>query len=315
MRTEEVNVEKSQVHFYSLGIVAEDKARKTDIVRIIPIEVSFMEPTKVAVQEMETEKTHSTGTATDNLKVKEGNTITARWWKFNSNRVNSPNVRKEDQVLIYQLGETDIFFWVDLNTANVKRLEDAIFAFSADPNNMMADDLSNAYVVNYSPMDGHITLRTSMMNGEKAAYIHQFNTRDGTWICRDHLGNQYYMNSLEYDLGFENAMLSKINMNKEDIFMFSKKSINMETKTIKGKCEVWDVTAGKSATFKTQDWLVDSPKSKFTGNVEVVKDFLYGGTGEGKGLFTVTDAKIANITFSVHTHREQGDGQLVSKPQ
>lgn len=308
-------MEKSQVHFYSLGIVAEDKSRNTDIVKIIPIEVSFMEPTKVAVQEMETEKSHSTGTATDNLKVKEGNTITARWWKFNSNRVNSPLVKKEDQVLIYQLGSTDIFFWMDLNTSNVKRLEDAIFAFSADPTNQMADDLSNAYVINYSPIDGHITLRTSMMNGEKAAYIHQFNTRDGIWLCRDHLGNQYYMNSLEYDLGFENAMLSKINMNKEDIFMFSKKSINLESKLIKGKCDVWDVEAGKSATFKTQSWKVDSPESEFTGNMVVQKDFTYNGKGFGKGLFTVSDANIANITFSVHVHREQGDGQLVSKPQ
>ena len=48
-------MEKSNVEFYSLGIVAEDKPRGTDRVKIIPIEVSFMEPTKVAVQESETE--------------------------------------------------------------------------------------------------------------------------------------------------------------------------------------------------------------------------------------------------------------------
>lgn len=308
-------MEKSNVEFYSLGIVAEDKARNTDRVKIIPIEVSFMEPTKVAIQESETEHQYSTGTSMDSLKVKEGNHITAKWWKFNSNRVNSPDVKKEDQVLIYRLGKTDIYFWVDLNSSNVKRLEDAIYAWSADPKNQMADDLSNAYVMNYSPIDGHVTLRTSMMNGEKAAYIHQFNTRDGTWICRDHLGNQFYMASLEYDLGFENAMRSKINMNKEDIFMFSTRSINLESKLIKGKCDVWDVAAGKSATFKTADWKVDSPKSLFTGNVEVGKDFLYNGKGEGIGMFTVSDAKIANITFSVHTHTEQGDGKDVSVPK
>lgn len=307
-------MEKSQVDFYSLGIVAEDKARNTDRVKIIPIEVSFMQPTKVNAEESETEHTYSSGNATDNIRVKEANHITAKWWKFNSNRVNSPNVKKEDQVLIYRLGKTDIYFWVDLNSSNVKRLEDAIYAWSGDPTNQMADDLSNAYVFNVSPMDGHITLRTSKMNGEKNAYIWQFNTRDGSWICKDDLGNKYYMNSPEYDLGFENAMRSKINMNKEDIFMFSTRSINMETKTIKAKCDVWDVTAAKSATVKTADWLTDSPKSQFTGHVNVDKNFGYGGTGEGKGTFTVTEAIINNITFTVHTHREQGDGKDVSAP-
>ena len=60
---------------------------------------------------------------------------------------------------------------------------------------------------------------------------------------------------------------------------------------------------------------MDSPISLFTGNVDVTKNFSYGGTGEGKGTFTVTEAIINGITFTVHTHREQGDGQLVSKPQ
>lgn len=304
----------SQVQFFSLGIVAEDKARNTDRVKIIPIEVSFMQPTKIAAEESETEHSYSTGASQDNIKVKESNHITAKWWKFNSNRVNSPNVKREDQVLVYRLGKTDMYFWVDLGAANVKRLEDAIYAWSGDPTNQMADDLSNAYVLNISPMDGHITLRTSMMNGEKNAYIHQFNTRDGNWICKDNLGNQYYMNSQEYDLGFENAMRSKVNINKEDIFMYSTKSINFETKTFKGKCDVFDVVAGKSATFKTQKWLVDSPESEHTGNLAVGQNFSYGGTGEGVGLFTVSDAKIGNITFSLHTHKEQGDGNNVSKP-
>lgn len=307
-------MEKSSVDFYSLGIVAEDKGRKTDRVKIIPIEVSFMEPTKVAVQETTTEKTHSTGTAMDNLSVKEGNTIQANWWKFNSNQVNSPMVKKEDQVLIYRLGKTDIYFWVDLNSSNVKRLEDVIYAYSADPTNQMADDLSNAYVMNWSPMDGHITMRTSMMNGEKNAYIHQFNTRDGTWICRDDLGNQYYMNSQENDLGFENANLSKININKEDIFLYSKRSINLETQTINEKCKVRMTEASASVTFKTPDWKMDGAEGTFTGNLTVLKDFKYEGKGTGVGTFTVSEAIIKGITFTMHVHKEQGDGNDVSVP-
>ncbi|MCT7475935.1 hypothetical protein N5V81_13210 [Escherichia coli] len=59
----------------------------------------------------------------------------------------------------------------------------------------MADDLSNAYVLNISPMDGHVTLRTSMTNSEKNAYLLQLNTRDGFCQLVDDEGRKFYLNS------------------------------------------------------------------------------------------------------------------------
>ncbi|AWN08845.1 putative structural protein [Salmonella phage SPAsTU] len=313
---------KSAVHVYSIGIVAEDKPRGTDRVKIIPIETNFMQPTAVNATETPVEKQHEAAGATDNLTVKTGNAITAKWWKYNSNRVNSPDVKREDYVRIWRIGETDMYFWEDLNMSNVKRLEDAVYAWSADPTNQMADDLSNAYVLNISPMDGHITLRTSMANGEKNAYLMQLNTRDGMWQLVDDKGRKFYMNSPEDDLGFENAMLSKVNINKEDAFIFTKKSINFETQTINEKCKVRICNASESITNTTQTYLTtakskatfDTPKGLFTKDFEVGKDFKYGGIGEGIGTFTVSDAIIAHITFSKHTHTEQGDGNDVSTP-
>ncbi|EEC1560736.1 hypothetical protein ACQYVB_001369 [Salmonella enterica subsp. enterica serovar Chester] len=310
-------MEKSSVDFFSIGIVAEDKPRGTDRVKVIPIETNFANPTVVQSVSSTAEKVHDTGGATDNLTIKTGNTITAKWWKFNSNRINSPDVKREDYVILLRLGQTDIYFWIDLNFANVKRLEDAVYAWSADPENQMADDLSNAYVLNVSTIDKHVTLRTSMVNGEKAAWLFQFDNANGSWQCVDHKGNKYYINSVEDDLGFENAMLSKVNINKEDAFIYAKRSINLETKTINEKCEVRNTEASKSVTFKTETWLTEASGSTtyktpnfkqegneamFTGNLEVAKNFKYGGTGEGVGVFTVKDAVISGITFSVHFH-------------
>lgn len=304
----------SQVQFYSIGVVAKDKEPGTDYIDVIGIEVNFVNPTNVDAETSEDEFTHISNGSQDNLKIKQGNSIRARWWKWNTNRKTSPDVCKEDSVMVFRLGETDMFFWMDFDLSNVKRLENVIFAWAADPNNQMADDFSNAYVLNVSSKEGHITLRTSMVNGEKAAFLHQFNTRDGTWICQDHKGNKYWINSVEDDVGFENAMLSKVNANKEDIFMFSKRSINLETKLISEKCEQRVSNASASMKWTTKDWMTTSPVSLFKGPLEITKDFKYGGKGTGIGTFTVSEAIIANITFSVHTHTEQGDGKDVSTP-
>ena len=40
-------MEKSSVDFFSIGIVAEDKPRGTDRVKVIPIETKFATPTVV----------------------------------------------------------------------------------------------------------------------------------------------------------------------------------------------------------------------------------------------------------------------------
>lgn len=307
-------MEKSSVEIFSIGIVAEDKPRGNERCKIIPIETNFVNPTQVESVESLNEKQHASDNAMDNLQVTTGNAITAKWWKFNSNRVNPPDVKKEDYVLILRLGKTDIYFWIDLNFANVKRLEDAVYAWSADPDNQMADDLSNAYVLNISSIDKHITLRTTMLNGEKAAFLFQFDNANGTWQCVDQKGNKYYLNSVEDDLGFENAMLSKININKEDMFLFSKKSINLETQTIKEKCKVRITEAAESVTFKTPSWKMDGAEGEFTGNLTVLKDFTYKGEGTGIGTFTVSEAIIKGITFTLHVHTEQGDGKDVSTP-
>lgn len=304
----------SMLKFYSLGIVAKDKPAGTNYADVIPIEINFMKPTAVDATETETEVSHQNNGATDTFKIKRGNSIKARWWHENTNRKTSPDVCREDQVLILQLGDTDIFFWTDLDTSNVKRLENVIYAWAADPTNQMADDFSNAYVLNVSSKEGHITLRTTMLNGEKASFIHQFNLRDGTWVCQDHKGNKYWINSPEDDVGFENAMNSKVNANKEDIFMFSKRSINLESKLISEKCEQRVSNATSSMKWTTKDWLTTSPVSTFKGPLEVTTDFKYGGVGEGVGTFTVSEAVIANVTFSGHTHKEQGDGNNVGKP-
>ena len=69
------------------------------------------------------------------------------------------------------------------------------------------------------------------------------------------------------------------------------------------KTQTWLTEAGSSTTFKTPNFKQEGKEAMFTGNLEIAKNFKYGGTGEGVGVFTVKDAVISGITFSVHIHQ------------
>ena len=195
------NPRKTQIDFYSYGIVGEDKQPNSPWIEAIPIEINFSKPTDVQATEHSTDRTFTSANATDHVTSTEGNTIPAKWWKFNSYQVTPPDVKKGDEIIIYRLGETDIYFWEDLNSANVKTTVNVIYAFPADGENQMMDDLSNAYVLQVSSVEKMIQIRTSMANGEGAAFNFQFNLRDGTHQCTDQKGNKYWINSKENDVG------------------------------------------------------------------------------------------------------------------
>lgn len=67
--------------------------------------------------------------------------------------------------------------------------------------------------------------------------------------------------------------------------------------------------------------LFDSPESTFTGNLTVQQNtriqgnLALDGTGDAKGHFTMSDATIAGVKYSGHTHHENGRGSNTGGPQ
>ena len=290
------NPRKTQIDFYSYGIVGEDKQPNSPWIEAIPIEINFSKPTDVQATEHSTDRTFTSANATDHVTSTEGNTIPAKWWKFNSYQVTPPDVKKGDEIIIYRLGETDIYFWEDLNSANVKTTVNVIYAFPADGENQMMDDLSNAYVLQVSSVEKMIQIRTSMANGEGAAFNFQFNLRDGTHQCTDQKGNKYWINSKENDVGMENENGTKFNLLKEEMFGFAKKRIKFQAQTI----EMIDKsfihrTSGKHNAY-SGEYTHTTSKATYTGD-----------------LFS-KESIIDGVKFSPHTHNEQGDGKPVGPP-
>lgn len=252
----------SELRFYSFGIVAEDKKRNTDRVYIIPIEVNFINPTKIKLQEEEASVTHNTLRGVDNVKTTVSNALPCRWLKFNSNRVVCPDVMAEDQVLIYRLGDTDIYYWQDLNTANVKRLETVTWAINADPNGKTKDDLSNAYWISWSSHDKHITIQTSKANGEPYAYTVQINTGDGNLTITDDVDNAYYIDSANTVVGMQNANGTYFKLDNNIMYGYAPdamhfhavNTVSFKTKDFKLTCDTYNAEASKSYTIKTSTY-------------------------------------------------------------
>lgn len=252
-------MELSQLHFHSWGLVANVKDLPDKEIKVVPIEYRFGVLESVLDQPEEDEEAYQTDEGEEIVKVIHGTSVTAKWLKFNTNRITAPDVRRNDQVLIWRLGNTDRYFWTDMNVSNVKRLETVVYAWSADPKNPVKDDLSNAYFLEISTHNKSITLQTSQANGEPYGYTIQLNTADGVFQLVDTDQNIMYLNSADTIIGFKNAMETEFRLDKKNIHGYAPDSMFFKAeKTVKWECTDFILNASKSISFETRAWTVNS---------------------------------------------------------
>ena len=114
-------------------------------------------------------------------------------WMKDGNRVNAPPVAKGEQVDLFQISDTDQYYWKELGRDNELRRQDvASYAWSAtDTSNSIdkAVTADNSYTAEVNGADGHITVSTSKANNEKASYTFQLNGKDGHATLTDGYNN------------------------------------------------------------------------------------------------------------------------------
>lgn len=260
--------EMSLLKFYSYGLVAKDKERGSNQIEVRPCEVSFSQQgfleSTIEIDKVD----HDIRGGKDFIAIPISNSIPATWIDFNGNRITAPDVKQRELVLIWRLGETDVFFWQDRNVANVKRLETVVWAFSADPSNPMKPDLSNAYYLMISSHDKHITLQTSKENGEFCRFTQQINTADGVIITTDDIGNKQWFDSKNTEMGWYNIDASTFVMKKKTLYGYAKDSIKFKSKFVGFECDIFDIqtdtykaTAKSSYTVDTKSYTCKASSS------------------------------------------------------
>lgn len=225
----------SKLQFYSLGVVAANKALSSMTVEITPVEEFPMLDGQLTddKQEYKADTVDNTG-ASKSTSVDSTVTIKATWLPINnSNRRTAPDVRRGEKVVLYKFADTDKYWWNTLfNDSVLRRLETVIYAFSDNAKEGPPDTAESTYFLEVSTHRKIMHVHTSKSDGEPFAYDVQINAKDGIVTITDDVGNFFVLNSRDKRLTMQNSDESKVDINGKNILMSSSDSITLISKDI-----------------------------------------------------------------------------------
>lgn len=310
-------METSRLRIYSLGIVAENKeltitddqgnTSPNPWILATPIEQLMMLDGEIKSNPLtpEAQGTDATG-ASYSTKVTVDNAVKAKWFNMSSNRHTAPDVRRGERVLLWQYGDTDTFFWSELNWDNhLRKLETVVMTFSGTQDES-ADSThpDNCYYLEVSTHEGLITLKTSKANKEFCAYVLQINAKNGVVVLMDDVGNSIQMDAKNTLIALVNSMGTVLNLDKKKIFAHADETITLEAKDsiylnatngINLKCKDFLLDASNSVTVKTQTITVTNQTTTFNTTTTT-----FNGDVQMNGNFTMESGKTADFNGDVN---------------
>ena len=220
----------SKLRFYSIGIVAENKALSDNVIEVTPVEEL---PMLDGYLNADTDTQNASGVDSNGknykTKVNTGNTLQATWLKMgNSNRVTSPDVRRGSTVMIYQFGDADKYYWATMmDDSNLRKLETVVWGISGTPNESDVAGPTTMYYVEFSSHTKQITLHTSQANGEQWGYDIQINPGEGFLAFTDTNGNYFKLDSQAESLTMKNVSGSMFDITKAIATITTTDQINL----------------------------------------------------------------------------------------
>lgn len=249
----------SHFRMTSIGTVAADKNEGSKFISVYLNEhLPFLE----AELTDQCSQTEHTGIDADgnayNHTLQLSSTVKAEW-KGTPNRVTSPSVKRGEQVEVWELGSTGMYYWHEMARDNQLRRKEAVtWAYGADstPNTTdVPQTADNNYTISVDGVNGHITVNTSRANGEKAGYTTQMNGRDGHFTILDTAGNIVQMDSntnaitLKVSTGEYITLASgKLTIQCPNIELIGNTTVNGNL-DVSGNLSITRDTTGPNATF------------------------------------------------------------------
>lgn len=297
---------------YSLGVVAMNKERTSNDIEVTPIEQLTMLDGELTSKTTEYEARAETP---DGMAYEENLTTTATvkatWLPLGqSNRQTAPDVRRGEEVLIYQYADADQYYWDTLrNNVALRKLETVVWAWSDTRDEGVTQaSPEDTYTLTLSTHDGHITLQTAKANQEPYRYTFQFNTKEGNVSLSDDIGNLIKLDSKPKHILLKNAdgsLFELIGNNanwkvSDTITINAGKAINIGTKQ-------YDM---KSTQMSTKGERTHTGNSAHLGNLGIVGGLsgTAGGGDDGSAIFeggirTRKDIIAGNISLMHHRHQ------------
>lgn len=282
--------------FFSVGQAAHNKPLDTDILEVVPIEHSSFLDGEITADEtvVSSKGTDSSGGAYD-TQVKATQSIKAKWFPMGTmgNNRRSPDVRRGAIVAIWQFANSDKYYWMTLlDDSKLRKLETVVWGVSATKEEDVEVGPDNMYFFEVSTHTGLVHFHTSQANGEPFGYDIQINTAEGFFTVRDTAGNILNLNSQENRWEMINKDGSLIDMFGEKMKIFTKTSIDVETKTYNLKCETENVdatTRNVTAITNHKGAINQTGNLTVAGNISGKKGEGGGGQGTFEGSLETTE--------------------------
>lgn len=284
----------SKLHFYSIGIVAVNKPLDSKVIEVTPIEELPLLDGDIT-DNMTTEEFGGEDSSGRKYKDKINSSVSIRatWLPISSsNRVTAPDVRRGETVMIYRFANTDEYWWATLkDDSNLRKLETAIFAFSATQDEQAVTGADNCYWLEISAHKKLVHFHTSQANGEVVSYDLQFNLQDGYFQIQDSLGNYFTLDSVNEHLVLSNKSGSVMEISKDILNLGSKSEVNINTKSYK--------LVAVDTQIET-----DTMKTTAQTSIDVSTKALTTTATDSTKLTTATLDQIATAsTFKADTHQ------------
>ena len=129
-------------------------------------------------------------------------------------------VRRGERVNLYQLGDSDTYYWESAGLdLNLRRLETVTKMWSGNPkNDNRQPSESTHYMFTVSTHDKHITINTSQANGEPVGWTIQLNTGKGYFVVEDTDGRVVVMDRKDDQIMAKNMTGTFVDLKGDTLF-------------------------------------------------------------------------------------------------
>lgn len=269
----------SKLRFFSYATVAANKKLDSDLIEAVPHEQNPLLDGELT-DDLETIKASGkdkddTGYETE---VETTTSVKAKWLSFtDTNRLTSPDVRRGEEIVLWQFGDTDQYWWTTLHQdKKLRRLETVIYGFSNNSEENIENSHDSMYWLEISTHRKLVRFHTSKNDGEPFTYDIQLDTKKGNLTIEDDDGNYIFLDSKERHIKLKNKDESIVELDKKIINFKSIEEVNIETKryTCKASESINEETktytsVSKTFKHKTSNATIDSPTTTATGNVRI----------------------------------------------
>lgn len=239
-----ISVKPTKISVYSGTVAADkdfnDKKIKAYITEFLPYQGGNLEATEVKSK---------VGTEDDRSGGGEGeatltNTIEATYFDLTTNRTWPPDVRKGEQVLLFNIGDSDTYYWYSMGrNDNLRRCEKFRLAISDDIAYTKELTNDNTWYLEMNTLpdeEGNkvkqFTISTAKSDGEEFRYLFRIDGVANTLQINDDADNLILMESKEKRMLMRNTDGSYVELNKKNATLCAVEELTLKA----GKMIVYD---------------------------------------------------------------------------